>query len=153
MTMTASAVSPRPACRRRRDLTDVGSEGHERRSPVDIVFEVRTRHVDAGRRTCPNRRTVTKGAFPDGMPGPLRYGQGVIAPATHPPAARTMKALTGRAISGATPPAWTGRLDGPPRRPGRAGGGTAAGHAGPARRRDVDAGGRREPMAARPLRR
>ena len=86
---------------------------------MDIVFETRELTVEAEIKTCPRCRTENKGAFPDDMPGPLQYGHGIVAFATHLMAAQmvplkrtaqTLKALSGRAIAEATLLAWTARL-------------------------------------------
>ena len=102
-----------------RDLGDVAPEGRERRVRVDIVFETRELTVEAEVKTCPRRRTGNKGRFPKDMPGPLQYGHGIVAFATHlmaaqmvplKRAAQTLKVLTGRAIAEATLLAWLTRL-------------------------------------------
>ena len=102
-----------------RDLGGVAPEGRERRVRVDIVFETRELTVEAEIKTCPRCRTETRGRFPEDMPGPLRYGHGIVAFATHLLAAQmvplkrtaqTLKVLTGRAIAEATLLAWTARL-------------------------------------------
>ena len=78
---------------------------------MDIVFELRTEHVEAEIKTCPECLTETRGTFPDDMPGPLRYGHGIIAFATHllsaqmvplRRVAQTLKALIGHSIAEAT---------------------------------------------------
>lgn len=61
------------------DLSDTGSDGSERRTKIDIVFEKVVEHVDAEIKTCPNCSTVSKGRFPSDMPGPLQYGIGIKA--------------------------------------------------------------------------
>ena len=100
-------------------LEGVAPHGRERRARVDIVFETRELTVEAEIKTCPRCRTENKGAFPDDMPGPLQYGHGIVAFATHLMAAQmvplkrtaqTLKALSGRAIAEATLLAWTARL-------------------------------------------
>ncbi len=102
-----------------RDLAQTAPTGHERRVLVDIVFETRELTVEAELKTCPRCRTENKGAFPDDMPGPLQYGHGIVAFATHLLAAQmvplkrtaqTLKVLTGRAIAEATLLAWLTRL-------------------------------------------
>ena len=113
-------TAPVTACRAcGRDLRRVAPTGHERRVLVDIVFETRETTVEAEFKTCPRCRTETRGAFPDDMPAPLRYGHGVVAFATHLLAAQmvplkrtaqTLKALTGRAVAEATLLAWPMRL-------------------------------------------
>ena len=102
-----------------RELDDIDPTGRERRVQVDIVFETRELTVDAEIKTCPRCRTETRGRFPDNMPGPLQYGHGIVAFATHllsaqmlslKRAAETLKALTGRVIAEATLLAWLTRL-------------------------------------------
>jgi len=114
---TVPAVTGCSGCGR--DMAGTESSGHGKRTRTDIVLEVRTRHVGAGTRTCPDCGAETRGAFPDDMPGPLRYGHGTVAFATHLPAARTvplrrvaqtMKAPVGNAIPEATLLAWIRRL-------------------------------------------
>ncbi len=101
------------------DLEAIVPSGRERRVQVDIVFETRELTVEAEIKTCPRCRTETRGRFPDNMPGPLQYGHGIAAFATHLLAAQmlslkratqTLKALTGRAIAEATLLAWLTRL-------------------------------------------
>ena len=102
-----------------RNLVRVRREGHERRTLVDIVFETREYHVDAEIKTCPRCHAENRGAFPEGFCGPLQYGHGIIAFATHLLVAQmvplkrvvqTMKAMTGRAVAEATLLAWLLRL-------------------------------------------
>ena len=77
-------TAPATECRAcGRGLEGVAPEGHERRVLVDIVFETRETTVEAEVKTCPRCRTENRGAFPDDMPGPLRYGHGIVAFATH----------------------------------------------------------------------
>ena len=101
------------------DLDRIAPSGHERRVKVDIVFETRELTVEAEIKTCPRCRSETRGAFPDDMPGPLQYGPGIVAFATHlltaqllslKRTAQTLKALTGRAVAEATLLAWLTRL-------------------------------------------
>ena len=101
------------------DLEGVSPSGRERRVQVDIVFETREPTVEAEIKTCPRCHAETRGRFPDDMPGPLQYGHGIVAFATHLLTAQllslkrttqTLKALTGRAIAEATLPAWLTRL-------------------------------------------
>ena len=111
---------PVSACRAcGRDLAAIVPTGHERRVQVDIVFETRELTVEAEIKTCPHCRTETRGRFPEAMPGPLQYGHGIVALATHllsaqmlslKRTAQTLKALTGRAIAEATLLAWLMRL-------------------------------------------
>jgi transposase len=101
------------------DLDRMAPAGHERRVRVDIVFETTGMTIAAGMKTCPRCRAGTRGAFPDDMPGPLRYGPGIVAFAIHLSTAQmlslkriaqTLKALTGRALAEATLPARLTRL-------------------------------------------
>lgn len=101
------------------DLTGIVPSGHAQRVKVDIVFETTELTVKAEVKTCPRCRRETRGAFPDDMPGPLQYGHGIVAFATHlltaqmlslKRTAQTLKALTGRAVAEATLLAWLTRL-------------------------------------------
>ena len=113
-----SAVTACSSCGR--NLVRVACSGHERRTLIDIIFEVRTEHVDAEiNHGCPDCRTETRGAFPDNMPGPRQYGHGIIAYATHLLTAQmvplkrvalTLKAHLGHRIADATLLAWILRL-------------------------------------------
>ena len=102
-------------------LDGIGPSGHERRVQVDIVFETRELTVAAEIKTCPRCGAETRGQFPDGMPGPLQYGHGMVAFATHlltaqmlslRRTAQTLQALTGCVIAEATLLAWLSRLHG-----------------------------------------
>ena len=102
-----------------RDLSTVPCSGHERRTLVDIVFETRELVVEAEIKTCPRCRAETRGRFPEHMPAPLRYGDGIVAFATQllvsqmvslKRAAQTIQVLTGRLVSEATLLAWILRL-------------------------------------------
>lgn len=101
------------------DLAGIIPTGHERRVKVDSVFETRELTVAAEIKTCPRCDAETRGAFPDDMPGPLQYGPGIVAFATHlltaqlrslKRATQTLKARTGRAMAEATLLAWLMRL-------------------------------------------
>ena len=61
------------------DLSDTPCQHHERRTKIDIVFEKVVEHVDAEIKECPNCETTVKGTFPEDMPGPLQYGNGIIS--------------------------------------------------------------------------
>ncbi len=50
---------------------------HERRTKIDIIFEKVVNHVDAEIKICPGCNMSNKGRFPEDMPGPLQYGQGI----------------------------------------------------------------------------
>ena len=102
-----------------RGLAGVGPTGHERRVLVDLVFETRELTVEAEIKTCPRCRTENRGRFPNNLPGPLRYGHGIVAFAVHlmtaqmvsfKRTAQTLKVLTGRMIAEATLLAWLLRL-------------------------------------------
>ncbi len=94
-----------------------------RRYRHDIVSGAGGRRVDAGARECPGCRARTGGRFPDGMPGPLRYGAGLQAftvnpPVAHMPSLRRAvapgQAVSGPRLSGATCPGRVRRPDGAP---------------------------------------
>lgn len=76
-TVELSTVSSCDVCGE--DLTRVSCEQHERRTKIDIVFTKVVQHVDAEIKTCPECANVVKGEFPDDMPGPLQYGNGLKA--------------------------------------------------------------------------
>jgi transposase len=61
------------------DLSETPCDGHERRTKIDIVFEKVVEHIDAEIKTCPNCESEVKGRFPEDMPGPLQYGNGLKA--------------------------------------------------------------------------
>ena len=61
------------------DLSDTPTQGHERRTRIDIVFEKVVSHVDAEIKQCPRCQAPSKGPFPADMPGPLQYGPGIKA--------------------------------------------------------------------------
>jgi transposase len=61
------------------DLSRIPSNGYERRTRIDIVFEKVVSHVDAEIKRCPQCRAQTKGAFPQDLCGPLQYGPGIKA--------------------------------------------------------------------------
>ena len=60
-------------------LKGVSSDGHERRTKIDIVFEKVVEHVDAEVKHCPSCQSTVKGSFPSDMHGPLQYGNGLKA--------------------------------------------------------------------------
>ena len=60
-------------------LDGVAPIDHERRTKIDIVFEKVVEHVDAEVKQCPHCATTIKGRFPDDMPGPIQYGNGLKA--------------------------------------------------------------------------
>ena len=61
------------------DLSDTPSHECERRTKIDIWFEKRVEHVDAEVKKCSECDTINTAKFPDDMPGPLQYGQGIKA--------------------------------------------------------------------------
>ena len=64
-------------------LDETPCHEHERRTKVDIVFEKVVEHIDAEIKQCPNCDATVKGGFPEDMPGPLQYGNGLKAFAIH----------------------------------------------------------------------
>lgn len=52
-------------------LAEVEFTGHERRTRVDLTYEVQEVHVDAEIKTCPHCHTESRGVFPKTMPGRL----------------------------------------------------------------------------------
>ena len=61
------------------DLTGVACLGHQRRTFIDTVFEKVVRHVDARLKHCPRCHTDVRARFPDEMPGPLQFDNGIKA--------------------------------------------------------------------------
>lgn len=61
------------------NLENQPCDGHERRTKIDIVFEKVVEHVEAEVKTCPSCYSQVKGIFPEDMPGPLQYGNGIKA--------------------------------------------------------------------------
>ena len=51
----------------------------ERRTKIDIVFEKVVEHIDAEVKQCSVCDSTAKGRFPNDMPGPLQYGDGLKA--------------------------------------------------------------------------
>jgi transposase len=51
----------------------------ERRTKIDIIFEKTEEHVDVEVNQCPTCNAIVKAQFPDDMPGPLQYGNGIKA--------------------------------------------------------------------------
>ena len=62
-----------------KDLSDTPCHHHERRTIIDLIFEKVVKHVDAEIKQCSDCEAITKGKFPDDMPGPLQYGAGIKA--------------------------------------------------------------------------
>ena len=61
------------------DLSDIEPWAREQRVLRDIKFTVVEVKVDAEIKDCPECRARTKGRFPENMPGPLQYGNGIKA--------------------------------------------------------------------------
>ena len=61
------------------DLSHVECTCIERRTKIDIIFEKTEEHVDVEVKQCPTCDTTVKAPFPDDMPGPLQYGNGIKA--------------------------------------------------------------------------
>ena len=65
------------------DLADTDRLGHQRRTLIDIGFEKVVHHADTQVKHCPRCHTETRAPFPDSMPGPLQYGNGLKAYVVH----------------------------------------------------------------------
>lgn len=61
------------------DLSHVECTCIERRTKIDIIFEKTEEHVDVEVKQCPTCDATVKAKFPDDMPGPLQYGNGIKA--------------------------------------------------------------------------
>jgi len=61
------------------DLSNTPACGCERRTKIDIIFEKIVEHTDAEIKECPTCHAENKGVFPDDMPGPKQYGNGLKA--------------------------------------------------------------------------
>lgn len=61
------------------DLSAVHCTCIERRTKIDIIFEKTEEHVDVEVKQCPSCATTVKAKFPDDMPGPVQYGNGIKA--------------------------------------------------------------------------
>ena len=61
------------------DLSDIEPSAREQRVLRDIKFTVVEVKVDAEIKDCPECRARTKGRFPENIPGPLQYGNGIKA--------------------------------------------------------------------------
>ena len=57
------------------DLSDIEPSAHEQR----VLRDIKDVKVDAEIKDCPECRARTKGRFPENMPGPLQYGNGIKA--------------------------------------------------------------------------
>lgn len=76
-TVTTAKVTECSVCGN--DLTDTPCLHVERRTKIDIIFEKTYEHVDAQVKECPECEAEVKGKFPEDMPGPLQYGNGLKA--------------------------------------------------------------------------
>ena len=109
-------VSEVGECRRcGEDLAEVAAENHERRVIVDIEFVTTETRIDAQIKRCPHCAQLNRAPFPEQMPGPLQYGDGIVAFAVDlviaqlVPLRRTaqmLKMISGRRISEATLLKW-----------------------------------------------
>ena len=61
------------------DLSDIEPSAREQRVLRDNKFTVEEVKVDAEIKDCPTCSARTKGRFPENMPGPLQYGNGIKA--------------------------------------------------------------------------
>ena len=61
------------------DLSDIEPSAREQRVLHDFKFTVVAVKVDAEIKDCPECRARTKGRFPENMPGPLQFGNGIKA--------------------------------------------------------------------------
>jgi transposase len=61
------------------DLSEVECVCVERRTRIDIVFEKPAEHFDAEVKECEECGATTKASFPNGIAGPMQYGNGVKA--------------------------------------------------------------------------
>lgn len=61
------------------DLSGVHCSCIERRTKIDIIFEKTEEHVDVEVKQCPSCEATVKAKFPDDMPGPVQYGNGIKA--------------------------------------------------------------------------
>lgn len=76
-TITLAKVAQCDVCGQ--DLTKAPCEHIERRTKIDIIFEKAVEHVDVEVKHCPTCDATVKGLFPEDMPGPLQYGNGLKA--------------------------------------------------------------------------
>ena len=61
------------------DLSKVACNCIERRTIIDILFEKQVEHFDAEIKECPSCESTVTAEFPDGIAGPLQYGNGIKA--------------------------------------------------------------------------
>mgnify|MGYP000861009955 FL=1 len=81
-TRTVETVTVLPAVRCDNcgaDLSGVNCTCIERRTKIDIIFEKTEEHVDVEVKQCPSCDATVKAKFPDDMPGPVQYGNGIKA--------------------------------------------------------------------------
>jgi len=60
-------------------LLDTPCQCIERRTKIDIIFEKTVEHFDVEVKQCDNCGAKVKGSFPEGVDGPLQYGNGIKA--------------------------------------------------------------------------
>ena len=60
-------------------LLGIEPSAREQRVLFDLEYRLVEKKVVAEIKVCPERRTRTKGRFPENMPGPLQYGVGLQA--------------------------------------------------------------------------
>ncbi len=65
------------------DLSTTPSRPRPRRTRIDILFEKAVHHVEVEVKDCGRCHRRTTGRFPADLPGPLQYGDGIKAYATH----------------------------------------------------------------------
>ena len=79
-TVTVEEISTVEACDScGTDLSDIEPSAREQRVLLDIKFTVQKLKVVADIKNCPECRVRSKGRFPEIMPGPLQYGDGIKA--------------------------------------------------------------------------
>jgi len=76
-TVTLSEVHACEVCGE--DLQPCPTQGVERRTKIDIIFEKVVDHRDAEIKQCPACDSLNKGSFPADRYGPLQYGSGIKA--------------------------------------------------------------------------
>ena len=76
-TVTVAEVNSCEGCGE--DLQECPTQGHERRTKIDILFEKVVDHIDAEIKQCPVCDAMTKGSFPADRHGSLQYGAGIKA--------------------------------------------------------------------------
>ena len=79
-TVTVEEISTVEACDScGTDFSDIEPSAREQRVLFDIKFTVQKLKVVADIKDCPECRARSKGRFPENMPGPLQYGDGIKA--------------------------------------------------------------------------